>query len=86
MMQDEYDLFLDDPTGYAIRYLLPRAFGALEPLTKMPEIGYRFHNFPAITPAFTGPEFLKMARAILKSGHEQDKWQKIMRNLEQETG
>ena len=82
MQQDEYDLFLDDPTGYIIRYVLPRAFSALGPLTKMPEIGYRFAGFPAMIPLFTKPEFLKMARAILKAGQEQEKWQKIMGNLE----
>jgi hypothetical protein len=81
MLQDEYDLFLDDPTGYAIRYLLPRAFNTLEPLTKMPEIGYRFHNFAGITPFFTRPEFLKMAGAILKAGEEQNKRQKMVGNL-----
>ncbi len=84
MQQDEYDLFLDDPTGYTIRYLLPRAFNTLEPLTQTPEIGYRFNNFPAFTPVFTQPEFLKMARAILKAGQEQDKWQKLMGNLQED--
>jgi uroporphyrinogen-III decarboxylase len=84
MHQDEYDLFLDDPTGYTIRYLLPRAFSTLEPMSQIPEIGYRFTGFPAMTPMFTGPEFLKMARAVLKAGQEQDKWQKTIGNLEED--
>jgi uroporphyrinogen-III decarboxylase len=84
MLADEYDLFLDDPTGYSLRYLLPRAYSTLQPLTNFPEIGYRFQGFPTITPSFSGPEFLKMARAILKAGQEQDKWHKIIGNLEED--
>jgi hypothetical protein len=84
MRQDEYDLFLDDPTGYTIRYLLPRAFSNLGPLTQAPDIGYRFHNFPAILPGLTRPEFIEMSRVILKAGQEQDKWQNIIGNLEQD--
>jgi uroporphyrinogen-III decarboxylase len=86
MLENEYDLFLDDPTDYTLRYLLPRAFEALEPLKKMPEIGNRFTFFPAMTPLFTGPEFRKIARTILKAGQEQEKWQKQIGNLEQDLG
>jgi len=84
MKEDEYDLFLDAPTDYTIRYLLPRAFTALKPLAQMPEIGYRFTGFPVMTPMFTGLEFRKMARALFKAGQEQNKWQKKIGNLEQD--
>jgi uroporphyrinogen-III decarboxylase len=86
MKQNEYDYFLDDPTDYTLRYLLPRAFTALEPLTQIPDTKYRFTSFPVMTPLFTAPEFRKMARAILKAGQEQDKWQKQIGNLEQDLG
>jgi uroporphyrinogen-III decarboxylase len=84
MKEDEYDLFLNDPTDYTIRYLLPRAFTALKPLAQMPKIGYRITGFPLMTPMFTGLEFRKMARALLKAGQEQKNWQKRIGNLEQD--
>jgi uroporphyrinogen-III decarboxylase len=84
MQQDEYDLFLDDPTGYTIHFLLPRAFKTLERLAQTPELGYGFINFPAMTPRFTDPEFLKIAQAVLKAGQEQEKWQKLMGNLQED--
>ena len=32
MHEDEYDLFLTDPTDYMIHYILPRTYDALQPL------------------------------------------------------
>lgn len=34
MQADEYDLLIADPTGYFMRYYMPRIFGALGPLRK----------------------------------------------------
>ena len=36
MKADEYDLFLDDPTDFIVRYYLPRTYGALQPLSGIP--------------------------------------------------
>ena len=38
MEGDEYDMFLDDPTGFTISKFLPRVFGALAPLGSMPPV------------------------------------------------
>lgn len=84
MKAEEYDLFLDDPTDYTIRYVLPRAFTALKPLAQMPEIGYRFTDFPLMTPMFTTLEFRKMARTLLKVGQQQNRWQKQIGNIERD--
>src|SRR3989304_3181701 len=35
MKQDEYDLFLNDPSDFIFRYYLPRIYGILEPVTKL---------------------------------------------------
>ncbi|UCC17258.1 MAG: hypothetical protein JSU58_01540, partial [Dehalococcoidales bacterium] len=38
MKEDEYDLFLSDPTDFTLRYILPRAYGILEPLAHLPKL------------------------------------------------
>ena len=38
MKEDEYDIFLTDPSDYIMRYLLPRVYGSLGPLTKLPPL------------------------------------------------
>src|SRR3990172_8512605 len=35
MKADEYDLFLNDPSDFIMRYYLPRLYGTLEPLSKL---------------------------------------------------
>ena len=84
MKADEYHLFLADPTDYAQRYLLPRAFGALAPLSKLPPLGDRFTMFAGFTPIFATPEFQKVARTLLKAGQEQEKATQAMRNFSEE--
>jgi len=42
MNEDEYDIFLEDPTDFVIRYFLPRMYGALKPLAKLPPMGTMF--------------------------------------------
>ena len=38
MKADEYDAFIDDPTGWVLRTYLPRAFSALEPFSALPPL------------------------------------------------
>lgn len=84
MKEDEYDLFLSDPTDFTLRYLLPRAFGALAPLSKLPSLTDRFTGFAGMTPIFTRSEFQQMAKIILKAGQEQEKWRSVADSLEDE--
>src|SRR4030042_468956 len=67
MKEDEYDLFLSDPSDFVIRYYLPRMYGAMAPLSKLPPIGNLFQGFEGITPIFASPEFIKMAKSIAKA-------------------
>ena len=84
MKENEYDLFLSDPTGFALRCMLPRSYNALTPLAALPPLADRVIGFPAMTPSFTRQEFRDMARALLKAGQEQEKWQKNAGNIEDE--
>jgi hypothetical protein len=82
MKEDEYDLFLSDPTDFTLRYLLPRAFRALTPLAGLPSLTDRFVRFPSMVPMLTTPDLREMARVILRAGWEQEKWRRIFGKLE----
>jgi uroporphyrinogen-III decarboxylase len=84
MKENEYDLFMEDPTDFSIRYLLPRAFAAMAPLANFPALGERFTGFAQMTPVFTRQEFRQIARTLLKAGEEQEKWRKIIGNMEED--
>ncbi len=82
MKEDEYDLFLADPTDFTIRYLLPRTYTALAPLATLPQLSDRLMGFMGMTTMFTRQEFRKLARTLLKVGQEQEKWMAESGNLE----
>ena len=84
MKEDEYDLFLDDPTDFTLRYLLPRGYGALAPLSMIPSLSDRFTAFPGITPLFTKSEFRELARTLLKAGQAQGTYDKITGDFDEE--
>jgi hypothetical protein len=84
LKEDEYDLFLDDPTDYILRYYLPRAYGALAPLSGIPPLRERFAAVPATTPIFTSPEFQQVAKALYKAGQAQAKFRLEMGNFTEE--
>ena len=84
MKAEEYDLFLEDPTDFTLRYILPRAYTSLEPLTMLPQLSDRLMGFSAMTAMFTWPEFRTMAQALLKAGEEQVKWSEASGNLEED--
>ncbi|MHB8103983.1 MAG: uroporphyrinogen decarboxylase/cobalamine-independent methonine synthase family protein [Dehalococcoidales bacterium] len=68
MKEDEYDLFLNDPSDFMIRYFLPRMYGSMQPLAKLPPLGMLFQGFEGLTPMLASPEFLKVAKALNKAG------------------
>jgi hypothetical protein len=78
MKEDEYDIFLNDPADFTVRYFLPRLYGAMAPLAKLPPLGILFQGFEVITPLFASPEFIKMARAVVKAGREIRKFRRAI--------
>lgn len=68
MKEDEYDMFLKDPSGFVIRRYLPRVYGALLPLAKLPRLDSMFQGFDGLAPLFTSPEFLEMAARLAEAG------------------
>ncbi len=73
MEADEYDAFLADPSDFLIRTYLPRAFGTLEPLQKLPSLqalfigGYKGATSSAV---FAEPEIANALKSIYRAGIE----------------
>ncbi len=84
MKEDEYDLFLFDPTDFTLRYLIPRAFGGLKPLSKLPYLSDRFTAVPTITPTFATPEFREMGRKLARAGELVRKYNEAWDGFEDE--
>jgi hypothetical protein len=84
MKEDEYDMFLNDPSGFMLRCYLPRVYRALMPLAKLPPLDSMFMGLEAITPMFASPEFQKMAKHLVKAGKEVQKFYKIVGDASEE--
>jgi hypothetical protein len=65
MKPEEYDVFLNDPSDFILRYYLPRVTGILAPMTKLPPIGaLRESGFTGFLGFLATPEFQHMADRI----------------------
>ncbi len=78
MKEDEYDIFLSDPSDFVIRYFLPRMYGALMPLANLPPLGTMFRGFEGIVPLFNSKEFTEMAISLAKAGEETRKFRETI--------
>lgn len=86
MKEDEYDLFLADPSDFVMRYYLPRVFAALQPIAKLPPLRTMVAagNFTSILTLFATPEFEQLAKALAKAGQEQQEWSQVMGTFQEE--
>ncbi len=84
MKADEYDLFLSDPSGFMLRRYIPRVYGALSPLSKLPPIDSMFMGLEYLTPLFASPEFLEMAKRLAQAGRRAEEFRKIIGNASEE--
>ncbi len=78
MKADEYDMFLNDPSGFMIRFYLPRIYGALAPLAKLPPLDNLLMGFEGLTPLFASPDFLEMARRLAEAGRQVSEFYQIV--------
>ncbi len=78
MKQDEYDLFLDDPSDFVLRYYLPRIYGLLAPLPKLPPFRDMIGGlgFQAIAAMFASQEFRELGAVLVKINDEQERLRK----------
>ncbi|MEK7354223.1 MAG: hypothetical protein AABZ77_06940, partial [Chloroflexota bacterium] len=84
MKEDEYDLFLSDPSDFIVRYWLPRVFGIMQPLSKLPPLMNMGTALGSMTTLFASPEFTQFARAMKKAGQEEVKWHTAMGDFDKE--
>jgi hypothetical protein len=73
MKADEYDI-----TGFMLRRYVPRIYGVLQPLTKLPPLDSMYRGLDSLTPLFASPEFLEMAKHLAKAGKHVEKFRKII--------
>ncbi len=84
MKMEEYDLFLDDPTDYFIRYLLPRGYGGLTALARLPRLIDRYTTIPELTSLLNTPEFREFLRILTRAGKAQAKYERVTANFNEE--
>jgi len=84
MKQDEYDLFLDDPTDYTLRFVIPRSFEGLAALTKLPYMADRFTLLPNMTSLLIRDEFKGVLRTLQKAGQAQARTERVLSTLDDE--
>jgi len=83
MRDDEYPLLISDPSGFWMKYYLPRVFGALEPLRKMFEIPTMteiVHVGAAALP-FGLPDVQEMLKRLMEAGNEAMKYTDLFMKL-----
>jgi hypothetical protein len=78
MKADEYDIFLNDPTDFMIRYFMPRMYTSMAPLAKLPPMGTILSGFETVIPMFNTPEFKKVGKALAKASKEMAEFRKTI--------
>ena len=74
MKPEEYDIFLNDPSDFVLRYYLPRVTGILAPMTRFPPMGaLREGGLTGFLGSFATPEFQQMVGRIAKATEEQSR-------------
>lgn len=78
MKADEYDIFLNDPSDFILRYYLPRVYGLLAPLPKLAPLRTMIFGggLQTLMPTLTSPEFRVIAETLVKAEAEQTKLRK----------
>jgi uroporphyrinogen-III decarboxylase len=75
MKEDEYDLFLADPSDFIVRVWLPRVYSSLKPLAKLPPLMNLGTNMATLSAMFASEEFTELAKAMKKAGEAAKKWE-----------
>ncbi len=78
MKADEYDIFLEDPSDFVLRYYLPRTYGLLAPLPKLPPLRTLIFGMgiQGLTQILTSPEYRKIGEILVKIQQERERLRK----------
>ncbi|HSW58951.1 MAG TPA: uroporphyrinogen decarboxylase family protein [Dehalococcoidales bacterium] len=80
----DYDLFLNDPADYSLRYIIPRAYGALAALARLPYLADIMYGVPNLTAVLAADDFQALGRTLVKAGQEQAKMSRISSGFDAE--
>jgi hypothetical protein len=76
--EDEYDIFLNDPTDFMLRFYLPRMYASLAPLAKLPPLSFMFNGFEGLTTQLATSDFLEVVTAIARAGEQTREFRKTI--------
>jgi hypothetical protein len=75
MLADEYDAFLEDPTGFLFRNYLPRVCGTLGSFKEFPDmLSLMGPARGIISPTVVSPEFVAACQAIYRTARKGKEW------------
>jgi hypothetical protein len=82
MKEEEYDLFLSDPTDFVLRYYLPRIYGSLAPLASLPPFRTLAGGFfSGILSLLAHPQFKELGETLWRAASEQERLNKLAAEL-----
>jgi hypothetical protein len=84
MKAAEYDLFLDDPTDFTLRYLIPRGYAAMATLAKLPYLGDKFYAVPFLASIVTARDFRRLGKILIEAGKENARMARATANFDEE--
>jgi hypothetical protein len=71
MKTEEYDEFLSDPSDFLLRRFIPRAWGLMQPLSRLRHLSRAWYTMSAIyVSAFGNPEVVEALEGLVKAGKE----------------
>lgn len=85
MLADEYDVFLEDPTGFLLKTYLPRICGALSSFEMFPDmLSLMGPARGIISPAIATPEFIAACQAVYKTAKRNTEWGEVWMDFVEE--
>ena len=83
MKADEYDVFLNDPSDFCLRFYLPRTLGALEPFQRLSPFTHALGMPSSFLVSCTMPDVQAAFQAIVDAGRELGKWWEAVEDCDQ---
>ncbi len=85
MLANEYDAFLEDPTGFLFRSYLPRICGTLSSFKEFPDmLGLIGPARGIISPIVADPEFVSACQAVYRTARIGIEWNTVWRDFVEE--
>ena len=83
MKADEYDVFLDDPSDFCLRFYFPRTLGALEPFQRLSPFTHALGMPSNFLGACIMPDVREAFQTIVDAGRELARWWEAVEDCSQ---